>query len=82
MRGAAQAHLLECDDGHCYVVKFQNNPQHPRILVNEWLASSLLDYLHISTPQIAIVDVSPEFLARHPDIHIQLHSRHLAMSWC
>jgi hypothetical protein len=79
MRGGAQAHLLECDDGHCYVVKFQNNPQHPRILVNEWLASSLLDYLHISTPKIAIVNVSPEFLARYPDIRIQLHLSHLAI---
>ena len=27
MRGSAQAHLLECDDGSFYVVKFSNNPQ-------------------------------------------------------
>jgi hypothetical protein len=79
MRGAAQAHLLECDDGHSYVVKFQNNPQHLRTLVNEWLASSLLAYLKITTPEIAVVDVSGEFLARCPEVHIQLHSRHLAI---
>jgi hypothetical protein len=79
MRGAAQAHLLECDDGHSYVVKFQNNPQHRRILVNEWLASSLLAYLQISTPEIAIVHVTPEFLALYPDVHIQLRSSHLAI---
>jgi len=24
MRGGAQSHLMRCDDGHCYVVKFQN----------------------------------------------------------
>ena len=41
MRGGAQAHLLEADDGHWYVVKFRNNPQHRRILVNELLCSSV-----------------------------------------
>src|SRR6266566_3757200 len=42
MRGGAQAHLLEASDGHSYVVKFHNNPQHRRILVNEWIASTFL----------------------------------------
>jgi len=72
MRGAAQAHLLECDDGHFYVVKFRNNPQHKRTLVNEWIASSLLAYLQIATPEIALVNISAEFLGRCPDVHIQL----------
>ena len=45
MRGGAQAHLIEAADGHCYVVKFLNNPQHRRILVNEWIASVFLRYL-------------------------------------
>ena len=79
MRGAAQAHLLECDDGHCYVVKFQNNPQHRRILFNEWLASSLLAHVQISTPEISIVNISPEFLTYNPDVHIQLHARRQAV---
>lgn len=79
MRGGAQAHLLECDDGHSYVVKFLNNPQHRRILVNEWVASVFLNYLQISTPPTAIVQLSAEFLAANPDVHIQLGSRHLAV---
>jgi hypothetical protein len=79
MRGAAQAHLLECDDGHLYVVKFQNNPQHRRILFNEWLASSLLAHLQISTPEIAVVLISAGFLTRNPGVHIQLHARRLAV---
>jgi hypothetical protein len=79
MRGGAQAHLLECDDGHFYVVKFQNNPQHRRILFNEWLASSLLAHLQISTPEITIVSISAEFLARHPEVHIQLRAGRLAV---
>jgi hypothetical protein len=79
MRGAAQAHLQECDDGHFYVVKFRNNPQHRRILVNEWIASSLLAYLQISTPEIALVNISAEFLARNPHVHIQLQTGCLAV---
>jgi hypothetical protein len=39
MRGGAQAHLIEADDGHFYVVKFRNNPQGRRILVNEWFGA-------------------------------------------
>jgi hypothetical protein len=79
MRGGAQAHLLECDDGHFYVVKFRNNPQHRRILVNEWFASVFLNYLQISTPPTAIVNLTDEFLAKNPEIHIQLGSRRLAV---
>src|SRR5713226_7150843 len=41
MRGGAQAHLMRCDDGQYYVVKFQNNPQHPRVLANEMLGTRL-----------------------------------------
>ncbi|MBZ5610410.1 MAG: hypothetical protein LAP38_19275 [Acidobacteriia bacterium] len=77
MRGGAQAHLLACDDGHFYVVKFRNNPQHRRILVNEWIASVFLNYLQISTPAAAIVDLSADFLDANPEVHIQLGSRRL-----
>jgi hypothetical protein len=79
MRGGAQAHLLECDDGHFYVVKFRNNPQHRRILINEWIASVFLNYLKISTPPAAIVSLSAAFLEANPEIHIQLGSRHQAV---
>jgi hypothetical protein len=72
MRGGAQAHLLEATDGHAYVVKFINNPQHRRILVNEWIASVFLQYLGIATPEPAMVRVSAEFLAENPDVHFQL----------
>lgn len=77
MRGGAQAHLIACDDGHAYVVKFRNNPQHRRILVNEWIASVFLNYLQISTPEVAIVNLSAEFLAENPEVHLQLGSRRL-----
>jgi len=76
MRGGAQAHLLEADDGQWYVVKFRNNPQHRRVLVNELIASALLDYLKIAAPRVALIQVTPGFLEAHPEIHIALGSRH------
>ena len=75
MRGGAQAHLLEADDGHCYVVKFKNNPQHRRILVNELLAATLLEYLQITIPETALVRITEEFVGENPDLHFQLGSR-------
>lgn len=75
MRGGAQAHLIEASDGHFYVVKFLSNPQHRRILVNEWIASTFLSYLGISTPEVAMVRVSQGFLDDSPEAYIQLRTR-------
>jgi hypothetical protein len=72
MRGGAQAHLLEAADGHCYVVKFLSNPQHRRILTNEWISSVFLNYLGIASPAAEIIELSQEFLAANPDVHLQL----------
>ena len=79
LRGGAQSHLLECDDGRFYVVKFRNNPQHRRILVNEWVSAAFLRYLQISVPDTAIVNVSANFLEKAPDAYFQLGSKHVAV---
>src|SRR5438105_4679672 len=75
MRGGAQAHLLEADDGHWYVVKFRNNPQHHRVLVNEALSAALLGYLKISVPETALIQVTRPFLDANPECCLQLGAR-------
>lgn len=77
MRGGAQAHLIEAEDGHFYVVKFSNNPQHRRVLVNELIAGVLMDYLGFSVPVMRILSISEEFLERHPEAAIQLGNQRL-----
>lgn len=77
MRGGAQAHLIEASDGHSYVVKFLNNPQHRRILVNEWIAATFLKYLGLSSPDVAMVRITDDFLAQNPDVYMQLGSRRI-----
>jgi HipA-like kinase len=77
MRGGAQAHLLEAEDGVCYVVKFLNNPQHRRVLVNELIAASFLRYLKLATPEAAIISVSPEFLQENPHLSLDMGARRI-----
>ncbi|MGA2482409.1 MAG: HipA family kinase [Candidatus Acidiferrales bacterium] len=72
MRGGAQAHLMRCSDGHYYVVKFQNNPQHRRILVNELLGTQLAARLGLPAPPVAVVDVSAELIRLTADLMIEL----------
>ncbi|MBY0375806.1 MAG: hypothetical protein K2Q23_17550 [Bryobacteraceae bacterium] len=74
LRGGAQSHLLRGEDGHCYVVKFRNNPQHRRVLINEWIAHAVFRHLRIATPEVAFVDVSPELLAANPDLRLSVGS--------
>src|SRR5512141_3328870 len=77
MRGGAQSHLLEADDGNSYIVKFQNNPQHRRILVNEMVSAVFLDYLQFSAPEAAIIAVPEEFLRGNAEVFITLGTRHI-----
>jgi hypothetical protein len=72
MRGGAQAQLMRCDDEAYYIVKFQNNPQHLRILANEMLATRLAARLGLCVPQVEVVEVRPEIIAYTPDLVIQL----------
>ena len=72
MRGGAQAHLIEGEDGAFYVVKFTNNPQHRRILINEWLGCAFLRYLQVHVPETALVELTPEFIAESPELYLAI----------
>ncbi len=75
MRGGAQSHLILAGDGRHYIVKFKQNPQHRRILVNEWIAGLLLDQLGLPTPKTGLIEISPDFLAGYPDLAIRIGTR-------
>lgn len=79
MRGKSQPHLIEAADGGFYVVKSTDNPQHRRTLVNEWLSSAILRYLGILVPRTALVEITPEFIAAHPDFFLSIGSRRQAI---
>jgi len=62
-------------DGVPYVVKFQNNPQHLRVLVNEWLATQLARILGLPSPPCEVVEVTPWLVENTPELHIQAGPR-------
>ena len=72
MRGGAQAHLMRCSDGNYYVVKFQNNPQHRRVLVNELLGTRLASRLGLPTAPVEVVEVSAELIRWTTELCIEM----------
>jgi hypothetical protein len=72
MRGGAQAQLMLGSDGQIYVVKFQNNPQHTRVLANEFLATRLAAAVGFSVPECDVVEVSSWLVENTPELEIDL----------
>ena len=72
MRGGAQGQLMLGADGHLYVVKFQNNPQHMRVLANEFLASRLASAVGLSAPEVELVEVSSWLVENTPELEMDL----------
>ena len=49
MSGRTHADMVLADDG-LYVVKWKENPQHRRVLINELIAAKLLRHLNVASP--------------------------------
>lgn len=75
MRGGAQSHLMLGEDGHAWVVKFRNNPQHLRVLPNELLATRLGALVGLTVPPCDVMDVSAWLIERTPDLTMDLGTR-------
>jgi hypothetical protein len=72
MRGGAQAHLMRASDGHFYVVKFQNNPQHLRVLANELLATRLAERIGLPVPITEVIAVNPWLIDNTPELRMEV----------
>jgi hypothetical protein len=76
MRGGAQSHLMLASDGHPYVVKFQNNPQHVRVLANELLATRLAEAVGLSVPASDVVEVTDWLIENSKELSLDFgHSQ-------
>lgn len=71
MRGGAQAQLMRAADGHFYVVKFQNNPQHLRVLVNELLATRIAERVGLPVPVTEIIQVREWLISNTAELSIE-----------
>jgi HipA-like protein len=74
LRGGAQSHLLRASDGACYVTKFQNNPQHIRVLANEMLATNLGWVMGLPMPRVEVIEVPDWLIEQTEDLRISLGS--------
>ena len=75
MRGGAQSHLMLGEDGNAWVVKFQNNPQHLRVLPNELLGTRLAALIGLTVPACEVVEVTPWLIERTPELEMDLGQR-------
>lgn len=74
MRGGSQSHLLRADDRNLYITKFQNNPQHVRVLANEFLATRLVRFLGLPVPDVEIIAVPDWLIEDSPGLRIEIAS--------
>ena len=72
MRGGAQSQLMLGADGKLWVVKFQNNPQHIRVLANELIATRIAEVIGLSVPATDVVEVSEWLVANTPGMNVDV----------
>jgi len=72
MRGGAQSQLMLGADGKLWVVKFQNNPQHLRVLANELIATRLAEAVGLTVPATDVVEVTEWLIANSPEMVVDL----------
>jgi len=72
MRGGAQSQLMLGADGKLWVVKFQNNPQHIRVLANELIATRLAEAVGLTVPVSDVIDVTEWLVANTSDMQMEL----------
>jgi hypothetical protein len=72
MRGGAQSQLMLGADGKLWVVKFQNNPQHMRVLANELIVTRLALAAGLTVPGSDVFEVTEWLIDNTPDMYIEL----------
>jgi hypothetical protein len=72
MRGGAQSQLMLGGEGKLWVVKFQNNPQHVRVLANELMATRMADSVGLTVPRCDVVEVSAWLVENSPEMMLEL----------
>ncbi len=59
-------------DGKLWVVKFQNNPQHLRVLANELIATRIAEAVGLTVPASDVVEVTEWLVRNTPEMTVHL----------
>lgn len=60
--GCTKPYYITCDDGEIYVVKFKQNPEGARALVNEFVCGKIAEILELPLAVPVLVEVANEFI--------------------
>ena len=71
MRGGAQSQLMVGADSRLWVVKFQNNPQHLRVLANELIATRLAEAIGLPVPATDVIEVTDWLIEHTDDLYVE-----------
>lgn len=71
MRGGAQSQLMVGADSRLWVVKFQNNPQHLRVLANELIATRLAEAIGLPVPATDVIEVTDWLIEHTEDLYVE-----------
>lgn len=65
--GVTEPLLLECDDAEKYVVKFQTNPEGPKVLISEFVSHKLAQIFQIPVSHFSLINVPDDIVLNNPD---------------
>jgi hypothetical protein len=66
---------MRASDGNLYVVKFRNNPQHVRVLANEFIVTRLAEAVDLPVPPVELIEINDWLIEHTCDLRIQLAGR-------
>jgi hypothetical protein len=70
--GCTKPYYLICDDGEQYAVKFKENPESSRVLINEYVCAEIARKLDLPLAETSFVHVDESFVVDHGGL-ISLH---------
>lgn len=59
--GSTKPYYIVCDNGDTYAVKFKENPQGIKAIINEYICSELAQNLALPVPRPALINISEDF---------------------
>lgn len=71
LRGGSQSQLIRASDNGLWAVKFLGNPQHDRVLANEFFASRLGQHLSLPLPDVEVIEVTDDLVQRTPELCVE-----------
>jgi hypothetical protein len=61
--GCTKPYYIACSDGNQYAVKFKENPEGPRVLVNEYVCAKIAEVLELPLASPSFIEIDQNFIS-------------------